>query len=257
MKKWLIVFLFAHAISYSQTPVHVNAHAHNDYEHRRPLFDALENGFISIEADVYLIDGKLLVSHDHPGADAKTLESLYIIPLDSIRKANGGWIYPAHTIPLLIMIDIKSNAEATFKAILKVLSMYEACFNTPTRQGPIQLFISGNRPISLIRSDPKHLSAIDGRPEDLGKGFSSDVMPVVSENYKKIMKWNGNGSPSKEDLSNLKALAVKVHGENKKLRLWGIPDNENTWQILLDAGVDLINTDKLRELNLFLTGKKI
>jgi hypothetical protein len=40
-----------------------NAHAHNDYEHKRPLFDALDNGFTSVEADVFLVDGKLLVGH--------------------------------------------------------------------------------------------------------------------------------------------------------------------------------------------------
>src|SRR5438552_11057245 len=27
------------------------AHAHNDYDHQRPLFEALENGFKSVEAD--------------------------------------------------------------------------------------------------------------------------------------------------------------------------------------------------------------
>lgn len=29
------------------------AHAHNDYEHDRPLFDALDSGFKSVEADVF------------------------------------------------------------------------------------------------------------------------------------------------------------------------------------------------------------
>lgn len=38
------------------------AHAHNDYEHARPLFDALERGFNSVEADVHLVDGRLLVA---------------------------------------------------------------------------------------------------------------------------------------------------------------------------------------------------
>ena len=44
------------------TPL-TNAHAHNDYEHTRPLFDALDQGFNSVEADVFLVDGKLLVGH--------------------------------------------------------------------------------------------------------------------------------------------------------------------------------------------------
>src|SRR4051794_1044740 len=52
-------------------------HAHNDYMHARPLRDALDNGFCSIEADIFLVDGKLLVAHEreHVRAD-RTLQSL-------------------------------------------------------------------------------------------------------------------------------------------------------------------------------------
>jgi len=58
------------------------AHAHNDYEHDRPLFDALSHGFTSVEADIYLVDGQLLVAHDPEDLDpARTLRSLYLEPL--------------------------------------------------------------------------------------------------------------------------------------------------------------------------------
>lgn len=40
------------------------AHAHNDYEHDRPLFDTLDHNFKSVEADVWLANGELLVAHD-------------------------------------------------------------------------------------------------------------------------------------------------------------------------------------------------
>jgi hypothetical protein len=33
------------------------AHAHNDYEHERPLFDALDHNFKSVEADIWLVNG--------------------------------------------------------------------------------------------------------------------------------------------------------------------------------------------------------
>ena len=42
------------------------AHAHNDYEHDRPLLDALDQGFTSVEADVWLVDGQLYLGHDAP-----------------------------------------------------------------------------------------------------------------------------------------------------------------------------------------------
>src|SRR4051812_48862087 len=60
----------------------VHAHAHNDYEHPRPLLDALDCGFCSVEADVHLVGGRLLVAHDAAHLrPARTLQSLYLDPL--------------------------------------------------------------------------------------------------------------------------------------------------------------------------------
>ena len=42
----------------------IHTHAHNDYEHARPLLDALDHGFCSVEADIYFVDGQLLVAHE-------------------------------------------------------------------------------------------------------------------------------------------------------------------------------------------------
>jgi hypothetical protein len=64
------------------------AHAHNDYKHARPLLDALAHGFASVEADVFLVDGELLVGHDPSELrSGRTLTSLYLEPLrNRIRK---------------------------------------------------------------------------------------------------------------------------------------------------------------------------
>ncbi len=71
-----------------------NAHAHNDYLHEHPLFDALDRGFSSVEADIYLIDGQLLVGHDRSQLKSeRTLESLYLAPLARRVRENGGHVY--------------------------------------------------------------------------------------------------------------------------------------------------------------------
>ena len=59
-----------------------NVHAHNDYEHKHPLFDALACGFCSVEADINLVDGQLLVAHSRAAVKpGRTLQSLYLDPL--------------------------------------------------------------------------------------------------------------------------------------------------------------------------------
>src|SRR5438874_5130274 len=85
------------------TPV-TRAHAHNDYAHPRPLIDALDQGFCSVEADVYLVDGKLLVAHDKKDVKPdRTLEKLYLDPLRERVKANGGRVYAkGPTVHLLV-----------------------------------------------------------------------------------------------------------------------------------------------------------
>ncbi|MDB5011544.1 MAG: hypothetical protein JWQ06_2333, partial [Mucilaginibacter sp.] len=43
-----------------------NAFAHNDYFHKHPLYDALQNGYTNIEADVFLKGNNLVVAHINP-----------------------------------------------------------------------------------------------------------------------------------------------------------------------------------------------
>ncbi len=71
------------------------AHAHNDYEHDRPLYDALDHGFTSVEADIHLVDGQLYVAHDSDEITPnRTLRSLYLEPLKRRIIQNAGRVYP-------------------------------------------------------------------------------------------------------------------------------------------------------------------
>src|SRR5437660_12843662 len=93
------------------TPV-TRAHAHNDYEHPRPLFDALDQGFCSVEADIYLVDGQLLVAHNRPDVKPeRTLEKLYLDPLRARAKTTHGQIYPGGP-PFWLLIDVKTEAKS-------------------------------------------------------------------------------------------------------------------------------------------------
>lgn len=236
-----------------------NAHAHNDYEHERPLFDALAQGFTSVEADVHLIEGELYVAHDRPqslSAD-RTLAALYLQPLLEIRKTNDGYIYPGYQEPFYLMIDIKTDAEETYAVLKRQLETYAALLriyegDQLVSDGPVTIFLSGNRPIETVRKESRRMVALDGRPEDLGLGFSAEVMPVISQRYGKIVPWQGKGKIPKKQWKKLKQLADAAEREGKKLRLWASPEDPEVWKTLLSAGADLINTDELAGLRKFL-----
>jgi hypothetical protein len=253
--KHLLILLFVPYLVYSQVDLpRQHTHAHNDYEHKRPLWDALANGFISVEADVHLVNNQLLVSHNTPNIKSKTLETLYLKPLDSLLK-NNRIIYPDYKGAFYLMIDCKSEAEATYLAIRNLLKKYPALLCSP-ESCRVKIFLSGERAIETIKQEGYKGIALDGRPSDLGKGFSEEMMPIISDNFHNWSSWNGTRAPKPDDLSRIQSLANRVHAEGKKLRLWAIPDNELTWTELLKAGVDFINTDKLEELNKFLSSNK-
>lgn len=235
-----------------------NAHAHNDYEHSRPLFDALAQGFTSIEVDVYLVGDDLYVYHDLPQTvdPSRTLRKLYLEPLKQRIGQNGGQVYPAYDVTFFLMIDIKKNGLAVYEKLKEQLQGYQDILTTydgqEKRSGPITVFLSGDRPIKTLLSESQRLMALDGRPKDIGKGISSDHMPVISTNYKDHFTWNGEGEMPIKEWQKLRMLTANVHSEGKRIRFWGSPDKSKVWDKLLNAQVDLINTDDLVGLKQFL-----
>lgn len=107
------------------------AHAHNDYEHPRPLLDALDHRFGSVEADIYLVGGQLLVAHDPEDLDpSRTLESLYLDPLAARVRAHHGRVYRRDRGSLQLLIDIKTEGEATYLELDRRLRRYKNLFTS-------------------------------------------------------------------------------------------------------------------------------
>ncbi len=86
------------ALFLKDTPLPLpNRFAHNDYCHKRPLFEALENGFTNIEADIFLMNNKLIVAHILPYFKGKrTLEALYLQPLLERTTKNNGKVFAGY-----------------------------------------------------------------------------------------------------------------------------------------------------------------
>jgi hypothetical protein len=225
------------------------AHSHNDYQHERPLFDALDRGFCNIEADVHLVDGELLVGHDPDDVDPKrTLQALYLDPLQKLIAERDGQIFPDGQ-RLTLLIDFKTDGPATYAALAKALKPYAAILSGMDdgqwRPRQIDVIISGNRPIELVAKDKERLAAMDGRVGDLENGPPADLMPLVSDNWTSHFTWRGNGPIPAAERAKLQALAKTAHAQNRRLRFWATPDAPAFWQELQAAGVDVIGTDDL------------
>jgi len=232
------------------------AHAHNDYRHNRPLLDALERGFCSVEADIFLVDGKLLVGH-HPRelTPERTLESLYLAPLAERVQANGGRAFP-NGPTLTLLIDIKTNASVTWPVLHKTLTQYGKMLtrveNGTVVEGAVVAVISGNRPFKEIAEVSPRYAGLDGRLSDIDTEMPADLMPLISDHWFRHFKWNGEGPIPDKEREKLLNIVERVHASERRLRFWATPDNEPMWRELHAADVDLINTDDLDGLRRFL-----
>ncbi|MCI0360753.1 MAG: phosphatidylinositol-specific phospholipase C/glycerophosphodiester phosphodiesterase family protein [Planctomycetaceae bacterium] len=232
------------------------AHAHNDYAHARPLADALDHGFTSVEADIFLRPEGLLVGHEaRELAPERTLQRLYLDPLRERLAANGGRVYRDGP-PFYLMIDVKSEAEATYAALDKVLAGYADILSV-TKDGKFEaravtIVLSGNRAKETIAKQAVRYVGIDGRPEDLKLEAPSHLVPWISANWNLVFTWHGEAPISATEKTKLSELVKQAHDQGRQVRFWATPEKETVWRELLAAGVDRINTDKLAELEAFL-----
>jgi glycerophosphoryl diester phosphodiesterase len=234
------------------------AHAHNDYAHPRPLFDALAQGFCSVEADVHLVDGRLLVAHDRWRVKPeRTLEALYLEPLQTRVRTNGGRVFA--TVPTFwLLVDFKSDGAATWPVLRATLERFRPMLSVfesgRMRTNAVTVVLSGNVPRALLAAESERLAAVDGRPPDLDENPVATLVPWVSESWGRLFSWRGDGPMPEAERVKLWELVTRAHAQGRRVRFWGASDFEPVWRVQWEAGVDLINTDRLAALAQFLNG---
>lgn len=230
------------------------AYAHNDYRQARPLHDALDRGFCSVEADVHLRDGELMVAHAgdeiKPGA---TLRKLYLEPLLARVRANGGRVHKGGPT-FLLMVEFKSDGDESWQVLREQLKPYAEMLTVftaaKTVHGAVTVVITGHRPGKIFRAEPRRQAALDGGFSDRNSPEPT-LYPVISDNWGARFQWR-SGRMEPEERERLERAVRDAHGHARLIRFWGAPDREEAWALLREAGVDLINTDRLERLKNFL-----
>jgi len=254
----LLFGIFATCVSMSQENKYVlPAHAHNDYYHARPLLDALDCKFRSIEADVFSVGDSLFVAHDFdkikPG---RTLRSLYLNPLKDRVKKNNGSVY-GDSQDLILIVDIKDDGLKTYKLLHQILEGYMeilTSINSGVKNpGSVTIIVSGNRPKEFMENQKIRYAGYDGRIPDLDSGTPSSLMPLVSDNWNNHFSWKGKGEIPIAEKDKLLLFAKKAHQNGYLLRFWANPDKpgverDAVWKELKNANVSLIGTDDLKGL---------
>jgi glycerophosphoryl diester phosphodiesterase len=256
ISKRIFCFLFIASLSlngFAQQKIYTvgDAHAHNDYMHPVPFYTAWNAGFGSIEADVFPVNGVLLVSHSKEALQPqRTLGSLYLQPL--LKELQQ---HPNRKVNLLI--DIKVNYKESLQLLLQELKPLKKYLVSDKNPGkPVSILISGERPPpSEYKNYPNYIFFDD----DLRKSHTPkewERVGLVSLSFERYSKWNGEDTLPKKDQDTLNHVIDSVHQAGKKIRFWAAPDNENSWRLQMKLGVDFIGTDKIQALSAFLAKEK-
>lgn len=252
--KFLTLLLGLISISVQAQKIHYNAFSHNDYERAHPLADALSYNFNCVEADLWLIDGELYVSHDSVAPDPDiTFEKLYLQPLVERIRKNNDKVYPGSDRPFYLMVDCKTDGEAMYPVLKKKLEPYESLFchekDGKLQESAVLFYLSGNNPRKAVTAETDRFIFLDGTIKDLGKDVPAVLMPVVSDNYKAYIGWNGEGEMPADKLEKMRGYIRQTHAEGKLFRWWGAPDTPEFKKLFIKEGVDLIGADDLQSLS--------
>lgn len=233
--RYLLILLFFSQASASAQYSAANGHSHNDYEQNLPFLRAYYAGMGSIEADVFLRNGKLYVAHNAADIQSsRTLEALYLRPIAERKDTARA---------LQLLIDIKESYKDVIPALMKELKAYKL--------HNVRIVLSGGTPPPERYADyPDHIF-YDGRPNVVYTPAQLKRVEMISDELGSYTAWNGKGTPTPEDAQKLRAVVKAAHESGKRFRFWGTKDSPNTWSELEKLGVDWIGTDHPEDLHNF------
>jgi alkaline phosphatase len=244
----LFSFLLAGATqvkSQEKSTLSYRIHSHNDYEQPIPFWTAYHAKAGSIEVDIYLANGGILVAHDkedlHPD---KTIQKLYLDPLRQLIKENQGQLSADKNYAVQLLIDIKSPTNPCLDTLISILKTYPEIIHSKR----IQLVLSGNKPPVADFANYPDFILYDGLPWENYPASITQRVPLLSANLQKYTKWNGKGIIPEKERKELEKVIAETHAKGKKIRFWNAPDFINAWYELGKLGIDYMNTDHIPEL---------
>lgn len=247
MKKFLLCLAVLLPFSLAaQQPVIL--HSHNDYDRTVPFWEAYSQHCRSIEADVFLQDGEILVAHNRKDLNTdRSLKALYVEPIVRTFRENDGRMWKNSPDRLILMIDLK--AADAMPGVVSLIGEYPDVFDS--HEG-VQVVVSGDVIAPEEFANYPSYIFFDGRLTDSYTPEQLARVGIISADFRDYArKWNGKGRMIDAELEPVKAAIAQAHEMGKPFRFWSTPEGTTSYFTLWKLGVDIINTDKPAVASLF------
>jgi len=258
MKKSFFLILLLLCL-YSSTKAQystLNVHSHNDYQQKNPFYEAYSHHFGSIEADIWEVNGVLLVAHEKDQINPKkTLDAMYIQPIVRLFHQNRGKVWNDYSGSFQLLIELKSDAAKTLKLVIDLLQKYPEVFDRSINQNAVMVTITGNCPSPDLFATYPGFIHFDGKLNLKYDEPQRSRIALFSDDLEQFTSWKGIGDIPVNEQKKLQHVIDSVHALNHKIRFWNAPDNPNAWQTLMNLNVDYINTDHIQQMDDFLHHK--
>ena len=103
-----------------------------------------------------------------------------------------------------------------------------------------------------MKGQELRFAGVDGRMGDLESGEPAHLLPMISDRLSRGFSWRGKGAIPAAESARLQRIVRKAHAAGRVVRFWATPEDPVVWKVLVEAGVDLVNTDDLPGLRKFL-----
>jgi alkaline phosphatase len=255
MRNWITILLISLCISLNAQTSYttLSAHSHNDYEQKNPFFEAYNAHFGSIEADIWAVNGQLLVAHTKDQlSPERSLGKLYIQPILTKFSENKGKAWNDLQGSFQLLIDLKTSYPETLPLLVEELKKYPEVFNSKANPNAVKVVITGDTPPPAEFANYPDFIFFDGKFNQKHTAAQRERIAMFSDDLHRYTLWNGGGTISEKDLKKLRFLIDSVHALPCKIRFWDAPDTPEAWKTLMNLKVDYINTDHIPQLAKFL-----
>ncbi len=244
-------------------------HALRDDFATNPVNAPLRRGCGGMEISVRLdASGRLRVgTGPEPDAPGNAIGPVVLRELALRAAANDGSVHPGQTDSFALMIDIAETEPVRQIRAYDVLDaelrrypgLCTRLADDEVTMGPVTVTLTGaGVPRHAIEATNDRLVFCDGNFGDVGAwGAPAMLVPIVSEHWSWRFGWDGFDPILHEERLLLQQHVRAAHDDGREVRMFGIPESsarvrEAFWRVLVEAGVDVISTEKPRHLATFL-----